>query len=104
MSEWCVQHHSAVRTLSDRICNKRFHSSPCTVRPDGRMPRIGAHDRVSARGDIEVHQEVDPHAANGDARWELCARGPRVLGQGDARDCRLATLSVSGLPVSSSLH
>lgn len=71
------------------------------VWPDGCVPRIKAYDSVSARGNIEVYQEMDSYATNSYACWELCARGPRVLVKGDARNCWLVTLSVSGLRVSS---
>jgi hypothetical protein len=50
------------------------------------MPRVKAHDRISARGNIKLHQEVDTSATSGHACWKLRACGPRVLGQGHAKN------------------
>jgi hypothetical protein len=102
MNDWCIQHHKAVRTLSLSLrANIVKQIYLYIVWPDRCVPRVKVHDGVSARGNIAVHQEMDPFAANSHACWKFCARGPRVLGKGDAGNYRLATLSVSGLRVSS---
>jgi hypothetical protein len=100
MNDWCIEHHSAVRTLSLRA-NIHKQVYLYIVWPDRCVPRVKEHDRVGARGNIAVYQKMDPFAAISHARWKLCARGPRLPGKGDARNRRLATLSVSGLRVSS---
>src|SRR6266702_4649540 len=66
------------------------------------MPRIKAHDRIGARRNTELHQELGPPTARSYSCWKLRARRPRILGKGHAEDFRLATLSVSRLLVSSS--
>lgn len=76
ITEPCVPSQSDV--------HKRIYSY--IVWPDRCVPRIKVHDGVSARGNSEVHQEMDPYAANSHACWKLCARRSRVLGKGDARN------------------
>ena len=71
------------------------------VWPDRCVPQIKTHDRVCARGNNEVHKKMDPLAANSYACWKFCACRSRVLSKGDAWNCWLASLSVSGLRVSS---
>jgi hypothetical protein len=69
---------------SDEFSINKFYLN--SVWPDGRVPRIEAYDRIGARGNNEVHQEVDPLAAISHARRKFRARRPGVLGKGDAKN------------------
>lgn len=82
MNDWCIEHHKSVRALSLRISTNKIYI--CIVWPDRCVSQIKTLDLVCARGNNEVHQEMDPFAANSYARWKFGACRPRVLSKGDA--------------------